>query len=343
MDNKEFEYNLHLISNASMDVYPNNVTSEFTTKLSKELFLPGTWEVGMISASYHNNMVNVLENEGGILLEAFSHDPLETANNCENSPPIVFNHFQLPDLKGKDEGIAPPMPSDINKHCLFYLQAQFYLPTPGNYCTPNSFLDAVNELYYYSDVTKTRIYLKDFVKFVFNSSTQKITAFDVQHPDKELDRRCQIIKLTLSDKLCKILGLSQGNSFLTRVSSEIIFDLSLPLLQQMFQSDTSSQKTHFEFPDTAMWVQDYNLLIYTDIVQQSMLGNVDAAYLNIIPVTGREGEYIYFEPHTPIYKKIDKTRLHSIHIKVAGINGERVKFNHGSGEFLIHLHLRRVN
>lgn len=51
-----------LISNASLDTYPDNVISEFTTKLAHPLTLIGEWTVALHSCSYHRNWLNVNPN-----------------------------------------------------------------------------------------------------------------------------------------------------------------------------------------------------------------------------------------------------------------------------------------
>jgi len=50
---------LVLPSNASMDIYPENKTSDFTLHLPKELDLKGSWEVALVELFYPNSWYNI--------------------------------------------------------------------------------------------------------------------------------------------------------------------------------------------------------------------------------------------------------------------------------------------
>ena len=62
----------------------------------------------------------------------------------------------------------------------------------------------------------------------------------------------------------------------------------------------------------------------------------------MLPVQGDEGEYMHFQVQNIVYKEVKAGHIPSIHIKVADVKGDRVKFNHGSGEFTCLMHLRKV-
>lgn len=52
-----------LPSNASMDVYPDNAISHYTTRLRQPLDLEGQWEVALVEASIPTRWTNVLTNQ----------------------------------------------------------------------------------------------------------------------------------------------------------------------------------------------------------------------------------------------------------------------------------------
>ncbi len=54
---------LTLPSNASLDVYPNNKTTDYRVSLPQSIELEGNWEVGLYSVSYPNTWYN-LPNDG---------------------------------------------------------------------------------------------------------------------------------------------------------------------------------------------------------------------------------------------------------------------------------------
>ena len=59
----EDNFNIHLISNVSQDMYPDNCPSKFTTLLSNEVSLrDGRWEVGIHDIMYPSQ-INVNKDE----------------------------------------------------------------------------------------------------------------------------------------------------------------------------------------------------------------------------------------------------------------------------------------
>ena len=52
-----------LPSNSSFDHFPNNILSDYTTKLPQEIHLEGSWEVGIAEISYPRTWYNVPEGE----------------------------------------------------------------------------------------------------------------------------------------------------------------------------------------------------------------------------------------------------------------------------------------
>ena len=59
------DFYIRLISDSSKDFFPQNVISEFTTKLAKEQILNGQWEVALCNIFYHRTWVNIASEEDG--------------------------------------------------------------------------------------------------------------------------------------------------------------------------------------------------------------------------------------------------------------------------------------
>jgi len=53
-------FTLTVPSNSSMNYYPNNTASQYTTKLNEVIELDGNWEVGLLEASFPSKADNVL-------------------------------------------------------------------------------------------------------------------------------------------------------------------------------------------------------------------------------------------------------------------------------------------
>src|SRR3984885_5344877 len=55
---------LTLPSNSSMQFYPNNTVTHYTTRLAKAISLSGDWEVGLVEIQYQQSWSNLKEYEG---------------------------------------------------------------------------------------------------------------------------------------------------------------------------------------------------------------------------------------------------------------------------------------
>jgi hypothetical protein len=79
------EFELTLLSNSSMDLYPGNTMSAFTTELSERLTLPGKWGVALSNIIYPSKIRNVPKTH--IWHTHYPDDvesnPIEAASNTE--------------------------------------------------------------------------------------------------------------------------------------------------------------------------------------------------------------------------------------------------------------------
>lgn len=57
---------------------------------------------------------------------------------------------------------------------------------------------------------------------------------------------------------------------------------------------------------------------------------------------GRAGEYIHHQVVHLTFKEVSTSFCMDIHLKVADVEGQRVQFLHGSGEFTAVLSFKRV-
>lgn len=76
MDN---EFHVTLLSNSSMNYYPDNKTSDFTVHLSKEVNLDGKWSVALSEITFPTMIHNVSSGNNGIFIYFKSID--DAANN----------------------------------------------------------------------------------------------------------------------------------------------------------------------------------------------------------------------------------------------------------------------
>lgn len=60
-----------LLSNSSMDYYPENKTTSFTVQLPRYMYLDGNWKVALVDIQYPYTFMNVENGENEIQLEAY--------------------------------------------------------------------------------------------------------------------------------------------------------------------------------------------------------------------------------------------------------------------------------
>lgn len=89
MNNKESFY-LTLPSNSSMEYFPNNKTSIFSTKLPKPIILEGEWSVGVVEFQYPCTMFTVQDHENVVYFKKLMTMP------DQNTPSTVFYKTHIP-------------------------------------------------------------------------------------------------------------------------------------------------------------------------------------------------------------------------------------------------------
>lgn len=81
---------LTLLSNSSMEYFPDNMTTRFSTKLPKSIKLEGEWSVGVVEFQYPCTMYTVQEHENIIYITKLQMMPLEV------KPSLVFYKVHIP-------------------------------------------------------------------------------------------------------------------------------------------------------------------------------------------------------------------------------------------------------
>jgi hypothetical protein len=60
------EFHITLLSNSSMDFFPNNKTANFTVHLPKSILLEGKWQMALTECHYQYNFWNVTKNNNSV-------------------------------------------------------------------------------------------------------------------------------------------------------------------------------------------------------------------------------------------------------------------------------------
>src|SRR5437870_4528740 len=155
---------LTLPSNSSMEYYPNNTLTNYTTKLADEVSLRGEWEVGLSEIIFPKNWLNLPENQ-----------TLEVVLNTIKYPPGI---------EGYDAWIYETDNDKLDMHDVSVkvpISKGYYKNVKSLVNEINQQIDAALEEFYESRTVvrmfKTRCKERGFVRFSYNenSNTSKVT------------------------------------------------------------------------------------------------------------------------------------------------------------------------
>jgi len=130
-------------------------------------------------------------------------------------------------------------------------------------------------------------------------------------------------KVKISEKLSDIFGFD-GKTFFHQEQSD----------------RTQDVKSHFigKFPPD-MSGGRYHLFIYTDIVDQQMVGSTLVPLLRMINLSGKDGETVTHTFQAPYYMNLCRHTIESISILVCDEFGSEIPFDRG--QVTVTLHFRR--
>lgn len=132
----EDSFYLTLLSNSSMEYFPENKTTVFSTKLPKSLILEGEWYVGVVEVQYPCTIFNVQESENVVFTSKWMIMPGEDAKYS-----LVHYKQKIPAMNydSIEEVIAA-----LNKHTLPEITFQYNLITKlVTVACSNTFVDLI--------------------------------------------------------------------------------------------------------------------------------------------------------------------------------------------------------
>ena len=168
--NRKSDFYIYLLSDSSSAYFPQNVTSEFTTKLAQEEILSGQWEVALCNIYYHRTWVNIANSADG-KLDIYLYEKLSTGKVQQRKRSVAFLER-------------------------------------GSYSTPNALISAIYEEFKFikrwdsqqSD-DKKFFALREILEISHNASTNKLS-FGI----KENKYLCHSISLKFSKTLLELMG-----------------------------------------------------------------------------------------------------------------------------------------
>ena len=191
------EFQITLPSNASMELYPENEATNYTTKLCYPLNLEGNWEVALVDLQYPIEMANVPSNTimGFMIVlpdkytmrlqnkleDATSMEKQLAEENSESVNPAEYTSFianmkEFVYKREQDQPASETTGGIIRTSDLYYTSCsyfkKFYFRTPAEIC--EEIVHLFNSLF--SHVTDSNE-VKPAMSFSYNASERKCNFF----------------------------------------------------------------------------------------------------------------------------------------------------------------------
>lgn len=187
----------------------------------------------------------------------------------------------------------------------------------GFYDKPETLIGALNEI---ADI-RDDFHGEKIIKFEYNQ---------VQRSCKLLLRAYEIEELEFSPNLSRVLGYT-----------DVELITSLKFLEQRYPKNTGEVIWVFiPASDSLRLFTIFNLMLYTDIVSSSIVSNVEAPLLRVVPVQGEHWQYQCMSFQRIQYLPLSKTSISSISVYIYTDYGEAIPFR--DGKTVVTLDIRRV-
>ena len=126
--------------------------------------------------------------------------------------------------------------------------------------------------------------------------------------------------------------------FAIDISHGITVKFSRPLCRMMgLKSSMSSPQMGIRSADLKKGI--YSLYVYCDVCEETIVGDAKVKLLRIVPIHGKQGDYVCHTYDFPIYTSVQTKNFNEIRILIADDAGKVVPFR--SGKSIVTLHFRR--
>ena len=280
------EFTLELVSNASMDIYPNNTLASFTNFLPHEINLRGSWEVALLDISYPSRFKNITD--GKVLyyqafnLSAANREALRKENE---------------ELKERGHAVESTDYFDPTKDT-WARRTINVGPAPGFYSSIKEIFDAINEnIDRVKRSSEDKIISAESVEDVAWLAERTVERNHGSHEaftapckiEYEIDPITDKIRIGVNNetKYNKRDSMFGGIEF---VGEDIcaIMGLVGNRERKYFMKILALGK-HISYPfDLPIDIQRlHTIMMYCDIIQPSIVGDTSVPILRCFPITNR--------------------------------------------------------
>jgi hypothetical protein len=316
------EFYLTLLSNASFEQYPQNLTGSFTVDLNREINLSGNWGVALSEMIYPNTLFNVSEANNKIIF-TFSKVIRERDYFNENGQfvkalkgwEIVWKTCEIV-LDPNHYHSVEFLIDSINALCTKKFKCTMFEKglTGGKHCTVAKNLDSFKKFFSeggssdFTETSKRTNAVDELDRF-----KGKVSSSENPYPES-------LMTVSLEGRLCVQLGFTPENN---------IFEL---------RGKVSPFPTHIDFGIPSQF------FCYVDIVEPQFVSGSQAKVLKIVKALEKNSLFGDTESKEILnrnYLGLSKKRFHQISVDIRDATGRIVPFAFGNS--MLQLHFQKRN
>ena len=306
------EFTMNLISNASMDTFPENTLSSFTTLLPTPIHLSGECQVALREIAWPNIIQNVTVGKFTVYKRNIQ-SPVEKRPRKHNRPGAIS--MAIP-AAFESQSPASTLP--------FYTAPVKHRLKPGCYTSVDSIL---------ASITKIAMGEEQIGRKRISSSPDNVLSL--------LSWKVDNVTRKLHVKFCgnhKQYGLrifTESNDLRNILGTNVIIDCGESQKEAVEEIDTESASNTI-VKHVGKWPVDLNagshtMFLYCDLVQNQTLGDKQTALLRSIPVKSLAlvqtlGEMNHKSFSNLQWKRVIKSQFQSINVTLANEMGQKIPF-----------------
>jgi hypothetical protein len=333
---------------ADIQLNTDNTASAFTTKLARPLNLPGLWRATIMDISYPHQWSDIHHDWTYAVLilsktsERLSYNVNGIYLNDENylldatqpRPPEMPSSIITPTNTGVNQSEINLF-NDIKDIALSYYTQKYFVYMKTIEENKNSNLMSIVK---HIKTTITTYYRQEYPEeedcddiVTYDPKTRKVTF-------KNLEHSTYLIVAPAFSSIISMLGHGKRSYEITMSSKRNI--------QILIVDSTSVMELRKQFKKPLKVVEEVNLktldnvFIYSDIIEQSLIGESQGNLLGYFPIKSKYGETGYWCFNPPYEYRVIKNWIDTISIKLTALNGELFPFK--KGQIIIRLLFKRV-
>ena len=313
IDTKGCEFTLNLISNASMETFPGNRLSSFTTLLSEPFNLPGEWQVALVELSWPAMIRNVTEGQITVSKSLDTPKASSTLQNPRRSTGLV----------------SMTVPKAFRSSNVQFTAKETKQIKTGCYSSIDSILKSI-----FKTATDGKVKLHPSM----SGKTNEVSKTGLPSISWKVD--CATEELQV-----KFVGNVKTHGLVIKAKSQDLKNILGTTTLIDCQSDASAREQPSERGDDdcrivkheGQWPIDLNggshtMFVYCDLVQNETLGDVRTALLRSVPLeslsnSSQKRREVNHRSFTNLqWKRVYKSQFQSITLSLANEIGQTMPF-----------------